>query len=269
MTEPYWADDQVTLYLGDCRKVLPELGIKADLCLADPPYAETSLAWDRWPDGWLDVAATITDSMWCFGSMRMHGDRWADFGRAGWQMSQDIIGVDEDGAPVYGDVHMIWEKQNGSGRAVDRFRRVHEHALHWYRGPWSRVRHETPLVPATAEQIARNGRATRKAQPVHQGKYGPAREWVDTGTRLMRSVIKAKNLHGKAIHPTQKPSGILQPLIEYACPPGGLVVDPFTGSGSTLDAARQSGRRAIGIEADERYIELAAKRLSQMTLEVM
>ena len=68
------------------------------------------------------------------------------------------------------------------------------------------------------------------------------------------------------IHPTEKPVGILDPLITYACPLGGLVVDPFAGSGSTLDAARCSGRRAVGIEADERYIELAARRLSQATL---
>jgi site-specific DNA-methyltransferase (adenine-specific) len=73
-------------------------------------------------------------------------------------------------------------------------------------------------------------------------------------------------MHHSAIHPTEKPLGILSPLIEYACPEGGLVVDPFAGSGSTLDAARQSGRRAIGIERHEPYAEAAAKRLSNLTL---
>lgn len=53
MTTPYYADEQVTLYLGDCREVLPALGVTADCIVADPPYGETSLAWDRWPDGWL------------------------------------------------------------------------------------------------------------------------------------------------------------------------------------------------------------------------
>ena len=70
-------------------------------------------------------------------------------------------------------------------------------------------------------------------------------------------------MHFRAIHPTEKPAGLLDPLIRYACPPGGLVIDPFAGSGSTLDTARCTGRRAIGIEADERYAELAARRLSQ------
>lgn len=51
-------------------------------------------------------------------------------------------------------------------------------------------------------------------------------------------------------------------LVEYAVPPGGLVLDPFAGSCSTLLTARQLGRRAVGIEANEEHCERAAKRLS-------
>jgi site-specific DNA-methyltransferase (adenine-specific) len=69
-------------------------------------------------------------------------------------------------------------------------------------------------------------------------------------------------MRGKAIHATEKPVEILAPLIEYSVPPGGVVLDPFAGSGSTLLTARQLDRRAVGIEANEEYCERAAERLS-------
>lgn len=106
--EPYFDDGQVQLFLGDCREILPALGVTADLVLADPPYGETSLAWDRWPEGWLQVAATVSRSLWCFGSLRMFLTHAGEFADAGWKLSQDII----------------WEKNNGTGMATDRFRRT-------------------------------------------------------------------------------------------------------------------------------------------------
>ncbi len=66
---------------------------------------------------------------------------------------------------------------------------------------------------------------------------------------------------GNRLHPTQKPVGSLKPLIEALCPAGGLVLDPFCGSGSTLVAARESGRRFIGIELDRRHYCTAVRRL--------
>lgn len=66
---------------------------------------------------------------------------------------------------------------------------------------------------------------------------------------------------GNRLHPTQKPIGVLTPLIESFCPPGGLVLDPFAGSGSTCVAARSIGRHYIGIEMDPAYHMAAARRL--------
>ncbi len=73
-------------------------------------------------------------------------------------------------------------------------------------------------------------------------------------------MLQVNSTHGYAENETQKPVGILTPLIEYGCPPGGLVLDPFMGSGSTLIAARDSGRRAIGIDIREGQCEIAARR---------
>jgi site-specific DNA-methyltransferase (adenine-specific) len=247
MTAPYFDDGTVTLYLGDCREIAPALELNADLIVTEPPYGETSLQWDRWVDEWVELAAQISNSMWCFGSMRMFL-AWRDhFTGPGWKLSQDVV----------------WEKANGSSSAADRFKRVHEHVVHWYQGPWSEQRHETPRE---AWRGADNGRVLkRKAQPGQWGALGN-RGYDSTDTRLARSVLRVANPHGRAIAPTEKPVGILDPLIRYSCPPGGLVVDLFAGSGSTLEAARGCGRRAIGIERDEAQIEKAARRLAQGVL---
>jgi site-specific DNA-methyltransferase (adenine-specific) len=68
---------------------------------------------------------------------------------------------------------------------------------------------------------------------------------------------------GNRLHPTQKPIEALSPFIEAFCNPSGTVLDPFCGSGSTLVAARQLGRRYLGIELDETHCLTARRRLHQ------
>jgi DNA modification methylase len=62
-------------------------------------------------------------------------------------------------------------------------------------------------------------------------------------------------------HPTAKPLKAMRYIIEHASQPGQLVLDPFAGSGTTLVAATQLGRKAVGIEIEERYCEKIARRL--------
>ena len=231
----YFKQDGISLYLGDCREFSAP---PCDLTLADPPYGETSLTWDQWPETWVDTLQSR--SLWCFGSIRMLLEHFQEF--SGWKFAQDIV----------------WEKQNGSSFHSDRFRRVHEGLTHWYTGKWSSL-HKSPVM--TPDAVSRQLR--RKHRPPHMGHIGEgAYESQDGGPRMMRSVIYARNCHGYAEHPTQKPVAILQPLIEYSCPPNGLVYVPFAGVGSELVAARFLGRKAIGVEIDERYCEAAANRLS-------
>lgn len=242
MTAAYYSDDLVTLYLGDCRglPVLPD----AALILADPPYGDTSLNWDRWPDGWVAAFTGCAPQMWCFGSMRMFFDHLAEF--SPWRYAQEIV----------------WEKHNGSGFHADRFKRVHELAVHWYAGSWGNL-----TINAQVTNDATRRTVRRKERPTHTGEIADSTYTSeDGGPRLMRSVQRVRSMHGKALHPTQKPTGILEPLISYSTNPGDTVLVPFAGSGSEMLAAASLGRRAVGFEVDERYCEIAARRLDQGVL---
>jgi site-specific DNA-methyltransferase (adenine-specific) len=242
--KPYYEDELVQLFHGDFCDIVPALEVVPDLVVADPPYGETSLDWDRWPDGWPDLIPSR--SMWCFGSLRMFLERRDEFRL--WRLSQDIV----------------WEKHTGSSFATDRFKRVHEHVLHWCRGDWATIQHETPRVPSGRPN---RGRAVLgRNKPTHTGEIA-SRGWEDDGSRLQASVVYAPSMHGTAVNETEKPRGVLEPLIAYGCPPGGLVLDPFAGSCSTLVAARATGRRAIGIEKREEQCDRAVQyRLSHGVL---
>jgi len=240
----YYSDEHVNLYHGDWRELIPA-DLTVDLIAADPPYGETSLDWDTWPIGWPTLAARHARSMWCFGSMRMFLRQRDEF--AAWKLSQDVV----------------WEKNKGTIFTSDRFSRVHEHALHWYRESWADVHHETPRVLSTGKRVAR---AIAHGKSRHTGVLAPG-SWEDDGTRLQPSVIYSPNMHRRGINETEKPIGILEPLIAYGCPLGGSVLDPFAGSSSTLVAARNTGRKAIGYEKRESQCEAAALRLSQGVLD--
>ena len=225
---PYYADDLVTIYHGDALEIVAGLP-EPSVVIADPPYGQTSLAWDRWPSDWPEWMPGR--SMWCFGTLRMFMWHVAEFEHGDWRLSQDVI----------------WEKHNGSGFMADRFRRVHEQIAHFYRGDWDAV-YKSPQF--THDATARTVRA--KARPPHLGHIERIPYVsVDGGPRLMRSVLPVRSTHGYAENETQKPLGILTPLIAYSCPPDGLILDPFVGSGSTLVAAKALGVRAIGIELRE------------------
>jgi len=233
------------LHIGDCRDVLRALPTaSADACITDPPYGDTSLEWDHAVDGWLDEVARVLKpdaSIWIFGSMRFLAPLFGQLSALGFKYSQDIV----------------WEKQNGTGFHNDRFRRVHEHAVMFYRGAWADVFHEAQHTnDATAKTVR------RKTRPTHTGHIDTG-HYVseDGGPRLMRSVLYVPNEHGRAIHPTQKPLELCLPLVRYSCPPGGVVLDPFMGSASIGMAARIAGRGYVGIENQSGYFESADRRM--------
>lgn len=236
----------VELVHAPFEEVLPSIE-DADLAIMDPPYGDTALDWDRVATEWLpyvEDALRPNGTVWIWGSLRYLMNALPAAEQRGWQVSQDIV----------------WEKHNGSGSAADRFRRVHEHAVLLYRGPWADVYRDPQFsLDATPRQMR------RKQRPAHWGEIGEhAYETEDGGPRHLRTVMYERSANGSAIHPTQKPLGITRTLIQYACPPGGLVIDPYAGSGTTLVAAHQCGRRAIGAERHAPYAAAALDRLAEL-----
>jgi site-specific DNA-methyltransferase (adenine-specific) len=233
---------------GDCRTLMPALG-PFDLIIADPPYGDTSLTWDRRVDGWLPLAHGAlgpTGSLWVFGSLRCFMATATAFRDAGWKYAQEIV----------------WEKQNGSSFHADRFKRVHELIVQFYRADsvWGGVYNDVQTTPdATARSVR------RKRRPPHTGHI-EAGHYIsqDGGPRLMRSVIYARNAHGCAIHPTEKPAALIEILIRTSCPPRGLVGDWFAGSGAVGEACRLTGRRYVGCEIDGAMAERAQARIASV-----
>ena len=208
MTAPYYFDDLVTLYHGDCREV--DEWLMADVLVTDPPYGA------KYVSGWTtknpikgDDDTSVRDGVIA---------RWADrpalvFGR--WNVDRPI-----------GTRHrLIWDKGESPGMGDLSM-------------PW--------------------GHADEEVYVLGRGFTGARR------TNIIRSKVQSVADAARPLHPTPKPVSLMEVLIER-CPPG-VIADPFAGSGSTLLAAMYRGRRAIGVEVDERYCEMIANRLAQDAL---
>lgn len=234
------------LITGDCRDVMPEHG-PFDMILADPPYGDTSLDWDKIVQGWERVAATClkpTGSLWVFGSMRFFMTTAPAFEAAGLRYAQEIV----------------WEKHNGSGFHADRFKRVHEFAVQFYQKStaWADVYNQVQTTPDAVRKTVRR----RKSRPPQMGSIANTHyESFDGGPRIMRSVIAMRSAHGRAIHPTEKPAALIEILIRTSCPEGGLVGDFFAGSGAGGEAAAMTGRNYLGCEIDAEMARAARQRL--------
>lgn len=199
---PYFQDDAVTIYLGDCRDILPLLP-PVDLVLTDPPYGIGKAIWDsQFPD-------------WMFPLLVAK-------------------------AKVYGIMP-------GTGNL-----------LH--------------LPPSIGTAIYRWTLAVRIINGVTHGAFGfqnwiPCVVWCDPLVKLGANVQDCTEIAIRGEmpdHPSPKPLDAIRWLIERL--PGNTILDPFMGSGTTLRAAKDFGRKAIGIEIEERYCEIAAERMSQAVL---
>lgn len=212
---PYYQDDSVTLYHGDCREI--DTWESAHLLLTDPPYGIDWGVPER--KGRKAIVAIAND--------RDTAARDYVIGQWGHIRPAVVFGSPILPPPFGTKQTLVWEKTLDSGvlGTVAGFRRNWE-AIY--------LLGNFPQLPATDSSVIRSSVSTTHA---------------------------ARNIG----HAHTKPVPLLERLLGRC--PGGTVADPFTGSGSSLIAARNLGRKAIGVELDEAYCEIAARRLDQMSLD--
>jgi DNA modification methylase len=199
--KPYYDEDGITIYHGDCREILPHLP-KVDLVLTDPPYG---LA-DRWTGGTWGAAPMYEDAK-----------RW----------DRDI--------PIDAVIAMLSLGTN---------------SIIWGGN----------LYPLPPSRCWLSWEKSSKMSTLADFELAwtsfdrPSKQWLED-----------RNPDGKREHPTQKPLSLFLWCLGFA-PDASTILDPFMGSGTTLRAAKDLGRRCIGIEIEERYCEIAVKRLGQEVL---
>ena len=212
---PYYQDDAVTLYHGDCREILPDLPA-VDLVLTDPPYGIGDSA-TRKNDyiGFVDSGSNL-DAL-VLGAVLQLID------------SAPLVVLTPGVANVWRYPRpswiLCWSTPAGAGS-----------------GPWGFCCWQPVLV------------------------YGKD-PWLSEGRGRRPDLIQHTESAEKNGHPCPKPIGLWNKLIHRVWPSmRGVALDPFAGSGTTLRAAKDRGGKAIGIEIEERYCEIAAKRMAQEVL---
>lgn len=103
--------------------------------------------------------------------------------------------------------------------------------------------------------------SSRFVRVTHESAYVLAKGRPQKPARLLDDV-QPWEYSGNVAHPTEKAISVIKPLVETFSPPDGIVLDAFSGSGSTLVAAALAGRRYIGIDLEEKYVRLAERRLA-------
>lgn len=242
---PYYQDDAagITIYHGDARSELPD----ADAIVTDPPYGT----------GWYDTDHPVVDVLIPLLQAR---PRIALFG-----YPERLVRLCMD-AGVGPSEWIVWWPTNGACRGFNLAgaRNESEHIAIFGKHRMGDVR-----IPRASENSRQKVRANYRHADGTAGRgldsHGEedTRRVSDVWTDAAPGLAFLSN---RRLHPNEKPIELLQRLVEGMAASGEIVLDPFMGSGTTLLAAKNLGRRAIGIEIEERYCEIAARRLDQTVL---
>ena len=268
---PFYEDDTCVIYHGDCRDVLDSYsGRPVASTVFSPPY-NVAIEYDDHHDvmPWGEYWALADDVCRMISHVQPHGRTWVN-------VTPVVPGVpippgDHSGRSANPRVSLLhgWTSalMAGSHEVWDYVAWVTEGrgpGCSWGSwespaGPNMRGEWETIIAAHTGPTWARETPADRKGWKDKDG------EWIRLTTNAWRVQPEARSPE-TGNHPAPFPQGLAVRCIRLSTWPGEIVLDPFMGSGQTLLAARSVGRRAVGIEKSERYCEIAASRLSQMTL---
>lgn len=240
--KPYFQDEAVTLYLGDCREILPQLG-PVDHTIMDPPYE----------------AEAHTQARRC--------KRGFEIGTARTKHEMRVEALPFP--PITEDERQFVAKE--IGRLTKRWALVFcqaEAALTWeaslLAGGLNRKRWCVWIKPDGQPQFSGDRPGVGYETIVACHALGRS-VWNGGGRAGVFTHIKNDG-KGAAPHPTTKPEPLMAELVALFTDPGDLILDPFAGSGTTGVAAKRLGRRCILIEREEKYCSVAARRLSQGAL---
>ncbi len=240
MSAPYYADDHVTIYHGDTLDVLADISTDStvDAVVTDPPYASGSrLEASKSSSGAMLRAGRFSDRPIELDQMTTTGFVWLM--RAVGSAVRPML---PDGGSLLSFID--WRQWPNLVGALETCNYRVQGMIVWDKGSMG----------------LGNGFRAQHELVCHASKGVPKIHDKGCGNVITHKRVEPTD------HPSPKPEQLMQRLIEVVTVDGGVVLDPFMGSGTTLRAAKNIGRKAIGIELEERYCEIAAKRLGQEVL---
>lgn len=251
--KPYFEQDGITIYHGDCREILPTIG-RVDCTVTSPPYNQLG-----------DMPETPT-GMWAqtnggSGFPRIwrsagYSDSMDEYEYQEWQREtfSAIAWLTNPTGSLFYNHQVRWR----DGKCL--------HPLNWFYPTDWHLRQE--IIWDRGGGMMMNARMfVRYDERILWFVRGDRWKWnqESVGHGTIWRIAREQQQQGKE-HPVAYPIEIPKRCIAAATDPGDVVLDPFMGSGTTLRAAKDLGRKAIGIELEEKWCEVAAKRMSQSVL---